>query len=343
MESKTRAVILIDTAFYLFFATVIYVLIKYFAVYLLPFIISFAIVYALQKPSIYIEKKLKVRKSVVTLIALILIVAILCTAICFIVKNLIEFFSDAKNNDWLYKISVILNDFYSGIPTEIKNIIGGGEYFFTDMIKNVSGELMNAMAITLKKLPGIIFSIFTSLVSACFLSFEYDNFVAFIKRQLSHESISKVVKIKKTVNESIVGFLKGYFLIVLFTFIFMLTGFKVLGVQNAIAISIIVALIDILPVFGTGIILLPWGVYSLISSNLFLGVGLILIYVVYSLTRYFIEPRIIGKKVGVNPLISLLAMFLGLKLFGLIGLILAPITVSVLLVLHKNKAIRLWK
>lgn len=343
MESKKRAVILIDTAFYLFFAAVIYLLIKYFAVYLLPFIVSFALVYALQRPSIYIEKRIGIRKSIVTLIALILIVAILCAALCFAINNLIGFFSDAKNNDWLYNISDVLNRFYLGIPTEIKNIIGGGEAVFSNVIKNVSGYLMGAMATTLKKLPGIIFSIVTSLVSACFLSFEYDNFIAFIKRQLSNESISKVAKVKRTVNESLIGFLKGYLILMLFTLLFMVSGLKVLGVKNAIAISIIIALIDVLPVFGTGIILLPWGIYSIIASNVFLGVGLILMYVIYSLTRYFLEPRIIGKKVGVNPLISLLAMFLGLKLFGLIGLILAPITVSVLLVLHKNKAIRLWK
>lgn len=343
MESKKRAVILIDTAFYLFFAAVIYLLIKYFAVYLLPFIVSFALVYALQKPSIYIEKRIGIRKSIVTLIALILIVAILCAALCFAINNLIGFFSDAKNNDWLYNISDVLNRFYLGIPTEIKNIIGGGEAVFSNVIKNVSGYLMGAMATTLKKLPGIIFSIVTSLVSACFLSFEYDNFIAFIKRQLSNESISKVAKVKRTVNESLIGFLKGYLILMLFTLLFMVSGLKVLGVKNAIAISIIIALIDVLPVFGTGIILLPWGIYSIIANNVFLGVGLILMYVIYSLTRYFLEPRIIGKKVGVNPLISLLAMFLGLKLFGLIGLILAPITVSVLLVLHKNKAIRLWK
>ena len=343
MESKKRAVILIDTAFYLFFAAVIYLLIKYFAVYLLPFIVSFALVYALQKPSIYIEKRIGIRKSIVTLIALILIVAILCAALCFAINNLIGFFSDAKNNDWLYNISDVLNRFYLGIPTEIKNIIGGGEAVFSNVIKNVSGYLMGAMATTLKKLPGIIFSIVTSLVSACFLSFEYDNFIAFIKRQLSNESISKVAKVKRTVNERLIGFLKGYLILMLFTLLFMVSGLKVLGVKNAIAISIIIALIDVLPVFGTGIILLPWGIYSIIANNVFLGVGLILMYVIYSLTRYFLEPRIIGKKVGVNPLISLLAMFLGLKLFGLIGLILAPITVSVLLVLHKNKAIRLWK
>ena len=343
MESKKKAIILINTAFYLFFAGVIYLLIKYFAVYLLPFIVSFAIIYALQKPSIFLENKLRIKKSVITLIALVLIVVVLCSVICFAIKNLISFFYDAQKNNWLYKFSDILNSLYAVVPSEIKKILGGSNSVFTDLIKKISSYVMGLMATTLKKLPGIIFSIITSLVSACFLSFEYDNFILFIKRQLSDDTIKKTIKIKKAVNESLVGFFKGYFIIMIFTLLFMITGLKILGVKNAVAISIIIALIDILPVFGTGIILLPWGVFSLISHNIFVGVGLILIYVIYSITRYFLEPRIIGRKVGVNPLISLFSMFLGLKLFGLIGLILAPVTVSVLLVLHKNKAISLWK
>lgn len=343
MESKARAIILIDTAFYLFFAGVFYLLIKYFAVYLLPFIISFALVYALQKPSVFLEKKIGVKKSIITLIGLILIVAVMCITICFALKNLVDFFSSAQKNNWLNKITNVLNEYYVGIPEDIKNLIGDNSTIFTDIIKSISGYVMSFMGTTLKKMPGIIFSVITSLVSACFLAFEYDNFINFIKRQLSENSIKKAVKIKKTVNESLVGFFKGYFIIMVFTLIFMITGLKILGVKSAVAISIIIALVDILPALGTGIILLPWGIFSLITHNIFVGVGLILIYVVYSIARYFIEPKIIGKKVGINPLISLFAMFLGLKLFGLLGLILAPITVSVLLVLHKNGAIRLWK
>lgn len=343
MESKSKAVILINTAFYLFFALAIYLTIKYLAVYLLPFIISFSIVYVLQKPSLFLEKKLNIKKSVITLLSLILIVALLCAVLCFAVNSLVRFFSDMESKNWLSKISSFFSSLDNSIPAEIKKIIGENNFVFTDMIKSISGYTMEIMATTLKKLPGVLFSIFTSLVSACFLAFEYDNFVAFIKCQLNSGTIEKTVKIKKTVNESIIGFLKGYFIIMLFTLLFMASGMKFLGVNNAIAISIIIALVDVLPVFGTGIILLPWGVFSLIANDIFLGIGLILIYVFYSVLRYFLEPRIIGKKVGVNPLISLFAMFLGLKLFGLIGLILAPVTVSVLLVLHKNKAISLWK
>ncbi len=342
MNSKQKTVILINTAFYLFFTAVIYIVIKYFAVYILPFIISFVLVYVLQRPAIAISNKINIRKNVVTLICLIIIVGALFTIIYFSITNLFGFFKDLSESNWFNKAMDSIKNAEKYIPMDIIKLFGGGSTIFSETVKSASGYIMGVVAETIKRLPGIIFSVVTSLVSACFLAFEYDNFILFVKRQLSKNTTSKIIRVKRTVNESLLGFFKGYLIIMLFTLLFMVVGLKILSITNAFAIAIIIALIDVFPVFGTGIIMLPWAVYQILNNSLYIGIGLIVLYVVYSVLRYFLEPRIIGKKVGVNPLISLLAMFLGLKIFGVIGLILAPITVSVLMVLHKNKVIKLW-
>ena len=123
----------------------------------------------------------------------------------------------------------------------------------------------------------------------------------------------------------------------------MLIGLFILKVNNAFPLALIIAFVDLLPIFGTGTVLIPWGIVQIVMGNTFLGVGLLFLYVVSAILRYFLEPKIIGNKVGVEPIVSLFAMFVGLKLFGILGLILLPLTVSVLTVLHNNGLIRLWK
>ena len=97
------------------------------------------------------------------------------------------------------------------------------------------------------------------------------------------------------------------------------------------------AIVDLLPVLGTGTVLLPWGIILLISSDSFSGFGMIALYVVITLVRNFAEPKIIGSQIGINPLFTLLAMFAGLKLFGFVGLILLPITLIVTIEYYRKE------
>ncbi len=344
MDIKGKLSLLINTVYYGFWTLVIYITVKYLAVYILPFIISFAIVYALQKPMIMLSNKTKISKNILTLFALLLIIALILLALCFVAIKLFHFLADINNSGVMEIATRYINICQNVIEQNLpKSILQGTDGIFNKAILSLTEYVMGLVTVCIKQLPGLLFSTITSVVSACFLAFEYDNFIRFIKRQMSENAIERTIKIKRIVNESLLGFTKGYLVILLFTFCVMMVGLKLLGISNAVAISIIIAAIDILPVFGTGLVLLPWSVFALINGNTMLSIGLVILYVVYSLLRYFLEPRIIGKKVGVNPLISLIAMFVGLKLFGLIGLILAPVTISVLTVLQKNSIIKLGK
>ena len=108
------------------------------------------------------------------------------------------------------------------------------------------------------------------------------------------------------------------------TFIELFIGFSVIGVNYAFLAALGVALVDILPIFGAGTVLVPWGVVALLTGNRFTGLGLLVIWAVISVVRQFAEPRIVGKSLGVSPLLALLAMYGGFRLFGVSGMILSP-------------------
>lgn len=337
MDTKSKLALLINTVYYGFWALIIFVTVKYFAVYILPFIISFSIVYILQKPMIVLSGKTKINKNTLTLISLIVILGLISMAIWFVVFKIYRFFIDINSSGTLELATNYINRYVYIVEHNLPaKFLSSGENVFNKALLSLTEYAMGIATACVKHLPGLVFSTFTSIVSACFLAFEYDNFIRFIKRQISKATTERIARIKRIVNESLLGFTKGYLIIMLFTFTVIAIGLSILKVNNSIAIAIIISIIDILPIFGTGIVVLPWSIIAFITGNTILGVGLIILYVVYSIVRYFLEPKIIGKKVGVNPLISLIAMFVGLKLFGLIGLVLAPITISVLIVLQKK-------
>ena len=127
------------------------------------------------------------------------------------------------------------------------------------------------------------------------------------------------------------------------TFLELFIGFSVLGVKYSFLAAIAGAMIDILPIFGVGTLLVPWAVLMLLTGNQFMGVGLLVLWAVISVVRQFAEPKIVGKQVGLHPLLTLLCMWLGLKLFGGIGMFILPISLLIILDLKASGLINFKK
>ena len=94
--------------------------------------------------------------------------------------------------------------------------------------------------------------------------------------------------------------------------------------KYALLLGLLIAIIDILPVLGTGTVLIPWGIAELLFENTALGIGLLVLYAVITVIRNFAEPKIVGRQMGINPLFTLLSMFIGIKLLGFAGVIIFP-------------------
>ncbi|MBQ7338887.1 MAG: sporulation integral membrane protein YtvI [Clostridia bacterium] len=119
-------------------------------------------------------------------------------------------------------------------------------------------------------------------------------------------------------------YLRAYFLLFLLTFVQLFAGFSILRLPYIFLPALLIALVDILPILGAGMVLLPWGILSLLQGETAVGTGLLILFAVILLTRQILEPRIIGGSLGLHPLASLLAVYAGLRLGGVLGMILAP-------------------
>ena len=171
---------------------------------------------------------------------------------------------------------------------------------------------------------------FTAFFICFFMLKDKNIIVSFLKSTLNKNVYDSLIKAKRTTFSVAGKYLKAQLLMVFTTFLLLLIGFFILNVEYALLLAFLISLVDAIPILGTGTILIPWAVISLISKKSALGWGLLSLYGVCALTRQIAEPKIIGNKLGIHPLISIISIYVGVQLFGLWGLIIGPISAVLL-------------
>jgi len=129
----------------------------------------------------------------------------------------------------------------------------------------------------------------------------------------------------------------------LITFIELAVGLSILRADGAIYIAALTAIIDIMPVLGTGAVVIPWSIFEFIKGNLTFAIGLAILYIVIMIVRNILEPKLVGKQIGLHPLIMLICMYVGVKVFGFIGLFVLPIIAAIMKYLYDNGKIHFFR
>ena len=160
--------------------------------------------------------------------------------------------------------------------------------------------------------------------------------------QLSEKQAIFIRELKTQFFSTVVSIIKAYAILMGFTFIQLLTGFIVAGIDYPVLLALFISLIDILPVLGTGTVLIPWCIILFLSGNVKTGLCILILYVIITLTRQIAEPKVLGNSVGLHPLVTLISMYFGLKLIGVKGLFLFPLTMIIIKNLNDKGFIRLY-
>ena len=223
-----------------------------------------------------------------------------------------------------------------------------GELFPPELAARISDAVGELISVALTGLgegitslvagvPRLLFFLLVTLISLVYFSLDYDRIVAFTGSVLPDKVILALRKAKTSIITVIKKYVLSYLLILLITYFTVLAGLWLLRVDHAPVIALFIALLDLLPVIGVGTVLVPWGIFALATGNKFLGLGLILLFVVNTVIRQFTEPRIVGKNLNLHPLITLMAIYIGYALFGFIGVFILPvIAVSISSMLNRD-------
>lgn len=342
-----RKQFIINAIYYGLWLLIILISGKFLFKYILPFVIAVIVASLMQKPAGFLSDKIGLRKGILatflsTVVYIFLAVILIFGAlkIFSLTGNLIKSlsgFSDIATK--AYKAAEKISEsIFGNISPELKET---GNKVFQSVLENgllkVSAVLSNTAANVIKFAPTFIFGSIVALASTCYIAKDYDGFVSFIKKIIPQKTVGNILKIKEIFKESVLKILGGYIILMFITFAEISIGLLVLRVKNWLIIGAIIALLDALPVLGSGAFLIPWGIINVIIGNSFLGIGLMILYLVIMLVRNFAEAKIVGNKTGINPLFVLFTMFLGLKLFGFIGLVGLPVTFIVVVKYYKNE------
>ncbi|MDO5096942.1 MAG: sporulation integral membrane protein YtvI [Peptostreptococcaceae bacterium] len=308
-------------------------------VLLMPFVIGW-IIASLANPLVrYLESKFKFNRKVMSILAIVLLVSLLSMILYFAISKLV---SEAT------AFASQIPSMYAGIKADFDAIQHNIELFLSkapadthdaiiDFINNLSsavlgfGEKIGTPTIEAagnfaKNIPNILIAMLLTIMSAYFILSDKENISKWMKSFIPDRQKGKFKRYTQGINNIFAGYLKAQFIIMGIVGIVLFIGLFFLGVKFALLLSVLIALLDFLPFFGTGTALCPWALFHLLSGDTKMAGGLIVIYVLSQLARRIVEPKVLGQTIGLNPLMTMILMYVGFKLFGVLGLILsAPV------------------
>lgn len=350
MPIEKRKEFIINTAYFALIAVLIYLSIKYLLGLLLPFIIGLGIA-ALLCPAIRIVSK---RTHIPRKITAVLFVALFYAALGFIsfwlgvhLWSVIKEFLMELPGIYSSTIEPALNMFFINIekmaeglePSAaqvIKDLTGSLSGSVGSVVSNFSAVAIQGISSIVSSIPSLVISIAFAMISSLFFAVDYDRITGYIRGKSSGKAKKYASETKTFAVHIGSKYVKGYALLMLITFAELSIGLSVLGVDKSVLVAAIIALVDILPVLGTGGILIPWIFIELIIGNASLAAGLTVVYLIVTIVRNILEPKIIGEQIGLHPLIMLICIFIGAKVFGVAGIIALPVSAVVLKHLYDN-------
>lgn len=378
MRSETvekRRAIIINVVYFALILAAFYLIFKTFFGVLVPFIVAFLVAAALHRPVTFICRKTPLKRGIVSTVFVLLILSVIGFLIFLVgaevvdrlrgffsfvsakLQNLSDFAEEIKT--WLVSAISFLPD---GMRVPAANAITD---FFNNIIENgIEGLDFSSFSInwssvlsmgagtikdTVVQIPSVIIAIVITIIASVFMTIDYDKILVFVKRQIPERYTQKLRDAKTVSLSTLKKMFKAYSLIVLITTteltigLYILKFLKIYDSDYIVIIAIIIAIIDIVPVLGTGTVLIPWAVYSFISGSVSMGIGLIILYAVILVIRQVIEPKLVAGQAGLSPIVTIMAMYIGTKLLGVLGFFILPFVCIVIKKLNDEGIIHLFK
>lgn len=307
---------------------------KYLLPVLLPFIIAFLFCILIEPLIIFLQKKLSVPRGVAVAISMVTVlggILIVLVAIVFrLVAELIRLsvtLPDAAAELKIFYCRIIEKAaaFYVSLPPGITSSLEQNINKITDSLQNLAARAINALLFFISFVPETLTIFVVSLIATYFLARDRQLIKRSIVKYLPPPLGEKTIFIAREVVAAFSGYLRAQLVLVAITTLISIIGLKITGAAYALTLGLLVGLFDLIPVLGPATIYLPWAVWCFLAGSPLLGIKLIILYSIILVVRQLSEPRIVSANLGIHPLAALLAMYAGLKLFGVAGLVAGPL------------------
>lgn len=304
--------------------------------FLMPFVIGW-IIAAIAAPLVnWLEKRLKIVKKLGSALIVILVLAAIILVIYFGISRLVAEISDLIRNfpemyaqleTGLRQIGDTLSGIFDRLPSGIQSgwnaVVKNLDQYMGNLVSNISEPTVTAAGNIAKQVPSYLISFLVSVLSAYFFIVQREEVLYWLKK-VSPKSVQKrMILVIDNLRYAVGGYFKAQFKIMAIVFVILLVGLGILNTGYFVLVAFLIAFLDFLPFFGTGTAMIPWAVYKFFMGDYKMTVALIVIYVITQAVHQLLQPKLVGDSVGLNPLVTLVLLYIGYRMGGILWMILA--------------------
>ena len=346
---KMRAFI-IKFVYYCILLGIVFVAFKYAFPVLSPFLLAFLLAFVLKPVINLITKKTQIKRRTVAILTLCVFYILFLTLLIVVGTRLVILAKDgfyALPGIYASVIEPALTSVQAFIVDIVKNLNPEALSMVTEIsthlnsalssfVTTFSASAVSAIGSAAGALPGTLVNTIMMVVASFFCVVDYYKITNFIALRFSPKGRALLFKVKNSAVDVLFKFGRAYALLMSITFLELFVGLSLLRIDYSFLLALLIAVVDILPVLGTGTVLIPWAIVTLILGNFPLGIGLGVLYAIITVVRQSLEPKVVGQQIGLHPLVTLISMFVGASLFGVIGLFGIPIAVTILVQMERS-------
>lgn len=314
------------------------------AVFYMPFLVAFIISLMIEPGIKYLMRKTKLSRRMSSIIIFIIVFAIIIGSVIWGIVSLIS-----ESTNLLQTLNLYIDKAY----TQIQETIGKIGISRVSISNNVTNLMQDASKEVLLKLSTWITSFLTQLISIItsiptiaiyvvitilsvyFICTDRIYILDFMEHHMPRKWVQKIGVHIREITIKLGGYLKAEAILILVSFVISLVGlyiFKFVGmnVKYPLLIALGIGFVDALPILGSGSVMAPWAVMEALNGDIQLGISILVLWIIMSIVRQFLEPKIVSGKIGIHPIFTLIAMYTGFKVIGVMGMLVGPIVLIIL-------------
>ena len=314
------------------------------SVFYMPFLIAFLISLMIEPAIKKLMKKTKMTRKMSSIIIFFIVFSIIIGSVIWGTTTLIS-----ESTNLLQTLNIYIDKAYTQIQDAIgkmtitkisvsKNVLNLMQDTSKELLVKVSKWLtgfLTKLIDMITSIPTIGIYMVITILSLYFICTDRIYILDFMEQHMPKKWVQKIGIHIREITKNLGGYLKAEMILILVSFVISVIGlyiFKFIGmnVKYPLLIALAIGFVDALPILGSGSVMVPWAIISALNGDLRLGVSILILWIIMSLVRQFLEPKIVSGKIGIHPIFTLIAMYTGFKIMGVMGMLVGPIVLIII-------------
>lgn len=321
------------------------------AVFYIPFIIAFIISLIIEPAIKYLMKKTNITRKMSSIIIFLLVFSIIIGTVTWGIISLVS-----ESTNLLQMLNIYIDKAYTQMQETIskmsitkisisQNVSNLVQEASTEILFKISGwltEFLTKLINVITSIPTIAIYTVITILSLYFICTDRIYILDLMEHHMPSKWIKKLTIHIKEISENLGGYLKAEVTLIFVSFMISVIGLYILkfvgiNVKYPLLIALAIAFVDALPILGAGTIIVPWAIFSALDGDIKLAISIIILWIIMSVVRQFLEPKIVSGKIGIHPIFTIIAMYTGFRIIGILGMLFGPIVLIILKSIFSNR------